>query len=88
MRKMNDEILLATGFDDAYLGLVWRKGTEPVALYSYTKVISILMDDGMTEEEAEEYFGFNIEDAWVGDYTPAWVKLGDLDELRNSLTAD
>jgi len=77
------EILLATGFDDAYLGLVWRKGMEPVALYSYDKVISILMDQGMDELEAEEYFNFNVADAWVGDYTPAWVKLGD---LRNTLT--
>jgi len=29
--------------------------------------------DGMTEEEADEFFIFNIECAHVGDYTPIYM---------------
>jgi hypothetical protein len=28
----------------------------------------------MTEEEAEEYFQFNVEGAWVGDNTPVFIE--------------
>ena len=29
--------------------------------------------DGMTEEEAQEYFDFNVEGAYMGEKTPIWV---------------
>ena len=36
------------------------------------RLIQILMKD-MSEEDAYEYFSFNIESAWVGDNTPAFT---------------
>ena len=35
------------------------------------------LDKGMTEEEALEYFEFNVSSAWLGDMTPIWC----LDDL-------
>ena len=45
-------------------------------MYDTDKCLAILRErDGMTEEEAEEYFYFNVVGAWVGDYTPCFVTL-------------
>jgi hypothetical protein len=29
--------------------------------------------DGMTDEEAMEYFDFNVQGAWVGESTPVFL---------------
>jgi hypothetical protein len=68
-----EEFLLADGFEDAFLGVAYGKMREPVACYDRKKCISILMSGGMSEEEAEEFFGFNTEDAWVGEKTPVFI---------------
>ena len=68
-----ESILLATGFDEAFMGVGVQFNT-PIALYDRTKCIEILMEDGMTPEEAEEYFQFNVQGAYVGEDTPAFVE--------------
>jgi hypothetical protein len=40
--------------------------------YDKDKIIEILMRD-MSEEEAIEYFEYNILGAWMGAYTPCFV---------------
>lgn len=68
---LDDEILFADGFEDALIGYVSRCSSPITALYDRAKCIDILMErDGMTHEEAEEYFQYNVEGAWVGEYTP------------------
>jgi hypothetical protein len=42
-------------------------------VYDYTKIVSNLQKDGMSEEEAIEYVEFNIAGAWVGKGTPALI---------------
>jgi hypothetical protein len=37
-----------------------------------------MTDDGMSQEEAEEYFSFNVEGAWVGENTPLFATLSGL----------
>lgn len=65
-------------FDEAIVGLVegWN-GNRIVhrVLYDRDKVLGALMKDGLDEEEAAEYFEFNILDAYVGDYTPLFTAL-------------
>ena len=42
--------------------------------FTFDRVIEILMDrDGMSNDEAIEFFTFNIEGAWVGELTPIWM---------------
>jgi len=68
-----DEILLADGFEDAFMGIVESFGSKPKALYNSEKCIDILMSrDRMKYDEALEYFTFNVEQAYVGEYTPAF----------------
>lgn len=65
-------ILLADGFDEAFLGVGCSCGGKNVAIYDRAKCIRILERD-MSNTEAEEYFSFNTEGAYVGDYTPIFM---------------
>jgi len=66
-----DETLKADGFDEAIMGYAGRCGMNDVLLYSMKKIIKILKKrDGMTEEEALEYFYFNIKGSYMGEGTP------------------
>jgi hypothetical protein len=60
-------------FDEAIIGVAERIGMEAVVAYDTDKIIEILSRD-MTEEEAVEYFDFNIIGAYVGERTPIYIK--------------
>jgi len=61
------------GFDDCIVGIVERFGSEPILCYDRQAVLEKSMEDGMTREEAEEYFSFNQIGAWVGETTPCFL---------------
>tara|TARA_R110000824_G_scaffold133616_1_gene296417 strand:+ start:227 stop:526 length:300 start_codon:yes stop_codon:yes gene_type:complete len=66
----NPEALFADGHDHAIMGYA----TDGRVIYSVDQIICGLMNrDGMTAEEADEFFSFNIECAYVGDYTPIYM---------------
>tara|TARA_R100001082_G_scaffold99806_2_gene68680 strand:- start:202 stop:426 length:225 start_codon:yes stop_codon:yes gene_type:complete len=67
-------MLKADGYDDAIIGEGNQATKSPVLVYDAEKVIDILCKrDGMSCEDAYEYFCFNIEGAWVGENTPIFV---------------
>ena len=66
------EITLIDGFADAFVG-IGRQFDKPIAVYSRRKCIEVLMRD-MDEEQAEEYFDFNLAGAWVGETTPIYLE--------------
>lgn len=70
-----DEVLLADGFEGAFVGLCERFGfSSAVAAYDWDKCIEILVKrDGMDYDEAVEYFTFNVIGAWMGDMTPVFI---------------
>lgn len=68
-----DDLLLAEGFDEALVGVASRGGVA-VAVYDRAKCVEILARE-MTEEEAEEYFDFNVAGAYVGIKTPVYVDI-------------
>ncbi len=64
--------LFADGFDDALIGFTDREGVS-VALYSSDKCIEILVNrDEMDEEDARDFFYFNVEGAYMGKHTPVF----------------
>ena len=66
-----DETLKVDGFDKAIMGYAGRCGMNDGLLYSMKKIIKILKKrDGMTEDEALEYFYFNIKGSYMGEGTP------------------
>jgi hypothetical protein len=60
-------------YDDCIIGICQQYGRPPVVAYDLDKVIEKLMDDGLTFEEAEEWWSFNQVGAWVGEYTPVFI---------------
>jgi hypothetical protein len=65
-----DEILKADGFDNAIIGI---DDSSMRLIYSVSKCIEILSQD-MDEEDAIEYFEFNVAGAYVGEKTPIWCR--------------
>lgn len=74
-RHMADDetVLLADGLEPAFMA-IGRQFHYPVAIYSHKKTIKILMKQGMSREEAIEYFDYNIAGAFVGDQTPVFLQ--------------
>jgi hypothetical protein len=70
LSQLNPDAMTFDGFDDALVGIATRFSALPLALYSFEKIIEVLLRDGGTYEEAVEYFDFNMAGAWVGEGTP------------------
>jgi hypothetical protein len=66
-----EELLFADGFEDAFIGVGQQFNTK-FAVYDRAKCIEILCRD-MDEEQAEEFFQFNVEQAWFGENTPVFL---------------
>lgn len=76
----------ADGFDEAVLGLVQPMNSPPRVVYDREACIGILQRDGMTYEEAEEFFSFNTEGAWVGPGTPLYLARMSREEIDAALS--
>jgi len=73
-------VLLADGFEDAYIGVVYIFN-KVLSVYDMDLCLDILVKrDGMTREEAQEYFDFNVLGADVGEDTPAFFESISLDD--------
>jgi hypothetical protein len=67
-----DELFLsADGLEDALIGLDQSTGR---LIYSVKKCLEIFILQGMTYEEAVEYFEYNTREAYVGEKTPIWCE--------------
>jgi hypothetical protein len=70
------------GFDDCVIGMVTRCGqATPCICYDADLVISKLMLDGMSREEADEFFEHNQIGAWVGEGTPFFLTRMSMEEI-------
>lgn len=77
-------MLKADGFNDAIIGVGCRCSKDDILIYDTDKIISILIKkDGMTFEEALEYFNFNILGSWVGEGTPMFLRKIEDDDFIN-----
>jgi len=74
----NPDAIIYDDMDDALIG-VYRNTTngsagsyeEALAVYSYVKFIQVYIErDGMSEEEAVEFFDFNVAGGYIGEYQP------------------
>jgi len=65
------ELLQADGFDDAVIGI------EPLSgkvIYDIDKMITVLISEGLSNEEAIEYLDYNVLNAYVGEQTPIYIQ--------------
>ena len=64
--------VLLTGFDNCIIGVVEEFGNGNRVLYSKEKIIQKLMED-INEEEAYEYFDYNILGGSFGEQNPLFL---------------
>lgn len=62
-------------YDHCMVGIGYRFNAVPLAVYDIERVLQVLEKDGMTEEEAIEWYEYNIIGGWVGDGTPIFINL-------------
>lgn len=67
----DEEILKADGFDEAVIGIDEHSMR---LVYSVKLCIEKLITEGMSMEDAIDYFNFNISGAYVGEKTPIWCQ--------------
>jgi hypothetical protein len=71
--RLDEDIILYEGLDEALVGIAQQFTKHPVAVYDYGKIIKVLCRD-MSYDDAVEHFIFNIEGAWVGEGTPVVLR--------------
>lgn len=68
----DEQFTIADGFDEAVIGvdIVGER-----IIYSVQKVIDILMErDGMDEQDAIDWYEYNMQSTYVGEHTPIWCE--------------
>ena len=74
IQDINPESIVLEGLDDAIIGVGISFDLDPRLTYSIDKIIGILMDrDGMSYDEAMEYYHFNIAGGYFGEHGPIFV---------------
>lgn len=69
----SEDILLADGFETAFVGIC-RRFSNSCALYDYQKCVDILVErDKMDYDDAIEYMEYNVLGAYVGRNTPIFL---------------
>ncbi len=68
---------LIDGFDDCIIGVCEMIACNPIIAYDMEKVIEKNVSQGMTREEAEEFFQYSQIGAFMGDNTPCFINLGE-----------
>jgi hypothetical protein len=66
------QFLKADGFDAAIVGFDVE---EERLVYDSTSVVQVLINEGMDDEDAWDYFFYNIAGAYVGKHTPLFIKM-------------
>lgn len=58
------------GLDDAIVGIGQTNYSDQLVVYSYEKIIEVLVRQGMEQEEAIDYADFNIIGMHIGEGQP------------------
>lgn len=69
-----ETFLIADGFDEAVIGFEERSGR---LIYSSKKCLEILVEEGMSHEDALEHFEYNVTGSYVGEKTPIFMETVD-----------
>lgn len=84
---MKSDLLLADGFEKAFIGIIIDHENKVHAVYDQDKALTVLVErDGMDFDEALEWLSFNVTCAYVGPHTPFWLErmtMKQLEELED-----
>jgi hypothetical protein len=68
--EYNEKALVFDGHANAIIGMAVQHGKRPLVLYDPVKIVDNLVLEGMTHDEAIEFYEFNIAGAFMGSNTP------------------
>lgn len=71
--EMAEGAIILDGFEDCIVGITEEFGGIVRLLYSTQKIINKLMEDGMSEEDALEYYSYNIYGGHYGEQNPIFL---------------
>ena len=76
-RDFIDEVaegaIILDGFDDCIVGITEEFGANNRILYSVKRMVDKMVSEGMTEEEAMEFYSFNIIGGYFGEQNPIFL---------------
>ena len=77
-----DDLVIIDDFDDAFIGVV-DDGSYSHAVYSYSRMVYHLLEDGMDECSAIDHIEYNVMRSlpYQGDYQPVIMQDMDSDEI-------
>lgn len=87
LEELSEDIIILDDFNEAVLGMV-SSFEGPRVVYNLKTILEILQKDGMSREEALEYFNFNILGAYIGPQNPVFLDIelqhssGDMFDIR------
>lgn len=71
----DQRVMFYDGLDEAIIGTAERFNMSSVVAYDVEKILGIYMKrDGMSHEEAQEFFDFNVIGGWNGEETPVFIR--------------
>jgi hypothetical protein len=74
IKEIRPELMLVDGYDNCIVGIVEDFDSTKVC-YNTFLILEKLQQEGMSREEAIEYFDFNILGSYVGEYTPCFIEI-------------
>ena len=78
--------ILLDGLEGAIIGIVEEFGNGKRILYSKRIILSLLQTrDGMTEQEAEEFYDFNILGLYAGEQNAVFLDLSVTPTKKNDV---
>jgi len=78
LSDLNPDAVLFENMNSAIIGLGYVSDADPVAVYSRARIYNKLLGDGLSVEDADEYYKGKFVAVHAGDQTP--VILDDMQE--------
>ena len=73
LKEREESVVFADGLEEAFIGIGYQFN-DPIAIYSKKKAIQYFVEQGMDEEQAYEYFDYNVIGSYVGEQTPIFLE--------------
>ncbi len=73
LKEREESVVFADGLEEALIGIGYQFN-DPIAIYSKKKAIQYFVEQGMDEEQAYEYFDYNVIGSYVGEQTPIFLE--------------
>lgn len=73
--EINPQAVIIEGLDEAIIGYTQNNGFPNVAVYDTELCVSLLSSNGMSLEDAVDYFEYNVLGSHFGENSPIFVSL-------------